>query len=247
MDHDEMFFEEFLASRMRDKGITLKRLAEATGVAPNHLENLLHGNFEDMPSAPYFRGYILRIGKVLDFNGEEWWERVKKDGHATNSGPKDALPRNRFTKRAYTKYFWIAIPIILIVTLYLGSQIPRILGKPSLTVSYPTANPHTASESTIMLQGMVQGADELYLSNGNSASSEKIAIAPDGSWQKQVLLQNGLNAFQITAKKFLGAQTVITREIIYQGVPQSTSSATSSALFPIIHNTIPPATGTFFQ
>ncbi len=222
MENSEITFGEFLSSQLRDRGVSLKKLAELTGIAPVHLENLLHGNFEKMPSVPYFRGYVIRIGKVLGFDGAAWWEKIKDEEGVKNSGPADALPRNRFIKKDIPKSAWVIGVIALVVIIYFAVAFTTIFGKPTLTVTYPLTNPYTTSLTTVTLQGIVHNADALYL-NG-----EAVVIAPDGSWQKPVLLsQTGPNTFTISAKKFLGRETDVTEEII--SAPLTTSSAASSS------------------
>lgn len=233
MEQEALTFPEFLAEEMRDKGISLKKLSEATGIAPNYLENMLRGDFEGMPSAPYFHGYLLRIGKVLDFDGEEWWKTIKKENVVRYSGPLDALPKNRFIKKVVPKSYWALGIAGVIIVIYLAFTLPHILGKPTLTIAYPASNPFTAISTTITFQGTVRDAGSLSLSNGDSSSSEAIAIAADGSWEKSVLLQNGLNTFEFSAKKFLGGETDITEQVLYEST--ATSPATSSAAFPAVH------------
>lgn len=228
MPPEELLFEEMLSARMREKGLTPKRLSETTGIAPLHLENMLHGNFDHMPSTPYFRGYVLRLGKALDFNGEEWWGRLKRTGTAKLSGPADSLPQNRFIRKRVPVIVWFGIVIAVAILVYLAVALPRVTGKPSLTVSYPPSNPFTTGSSTITLGGMVTNADALYLSNGSASSSEEISVAPDGSWEKSVLLESGLNTFELSAKKLLGGETDVTEEIVYSApITTGTSTATS--------------------
>jgi cytoskeletal protein RodZ len=228
MTHEEMLFEEFLGERMRDKGVSLRRLADLTGIAPSHLENMLHGNFEEMPSAPYFRGYVIRVGKVLDFDGEEWWTKLRKGDVARNSGPADALPRNRFIKKAISKPAWAAGALALIIIIYLAFELPHIFGKPTLDVAFPPENPYTTSSSTLTLTGIVQNADALYLSNGNASSEQEVSIGQGGTWQQTVLLQNGLNSFELVAKKFLGSESDLTEQILYEPAAASSSTASST-------------------
>jgi cytoskeletal protein RodZ len=225
---DEMTFEEFLTARLRDKGMSLKKLSEATGIAPPHLENLFHGNFEEMPSMPYFRGYIMRIAKVLEFDGAVWWAKLKKEDFVKNSGPADALPENRFVKKAIPKSWWVVGAAAILLALYGIITFPRITGKPSLILTAPNENPFVTTSTTMTVRGVVTNADVLTLSNGDASSSENVAIAPDGSWQEDVLLQDGVNSFEITAKKFLGGATSMTEEIISEAPTAITASSSAS-------------------
>jgi transcriptional regulator with XRE-family HTH domain len=220
MNPEDVTFEQFFAERIKSKNLTLKKLSEMTGIAPPHIESFIRGDFGNI-SAPYFRGYLMRLGKELDFDGEAWWSRLKPD--VQNSGERDRLPENRFIKAAPPKYIW-AIIVGAIVLVYLIFEFTRIIGKPALAITFPSQNPYTASATTVTIKGTSRSADSISL-NGDT-----INVAPDGSWQKDVLLQNGLNTFQITAKKFLGAQADITEQIWYQtpGLPVSTSTATST-------------------
>ena len=239
MPPEDINFQSFLAAKLKDRALSIKKLAELTGIAPGHLEALVHGRFDDLPSAPYVRGYLVRIGGVLDFDGEEWWGRIKKERLVANSGPADTLPNNRFIKQSPKKFIWIGVAVALVI-IYLAFQVPVIFGHPGLSVTFPSANPYTTGSSTLTLTGTTHGADSLFLSNGSNGDNENITITPDGSWQKSVLLQNGPNTFQITAKKLLGGEANITEQIIYQGpvfmVPTSTASSSPSSS--------PNATGT---
>lgn len=222
-------FEQFFAEKIKERGVSLKKLSETTGIAPAHIESLLRGDYESMPSAPYFHGYLLHLGEVLGFDGEEWWVKLKKEGVVKNSGELDTLPRNRFIKQAPPKYLWW-IGAGIIVLIYLAFQAPRIFGTPKIVVLSPDANPYITSSSTFTLAGTVSDADSLYLV-GADGGQEPIIVAADGSWQKNVLLGEGPNPFQVTAKKFLGGETSVTEQIFYQpagGITTTTASTTTN-------------------
>jgi plasmid maintenance system antidote protein VapI len=237
MPPEDINFQTFFAAKIKDRGVSLKKLAEATGITPAHLEAMVHGRFDDLPSAPYVRGYLIRLGKVLDFDGEEWWEKIRKEELVQNSGPADALPNNRFIRQSPRKFIWMGI-VALLVIVYLAFQIPIIFGRPQLSVAFPNVNPYTTASSTLTFQGVARGADSLFLGNGLSGDAESITIASDGSWRKSVLLQTGMNTFQITAKKLLGSETSVTEQILYQGAGNTGTgiSASSSTVSSTIAN-----------
>jgi transcriptional regulator with XRE-family HTH domain len=238
MSPNDLPFEQFFAEKIKERGVSLKKLAEMTGIAPAHIESLLRGDYESMPSAPYFHGYLIHLGAVLDFDGEEWWLKLKKEGVIKNSGELDTMPRNRFIKQSPPKYLWW-IGVGVIVLIYLAFQAPRIFGKPVLMVSIPNANPYVTTSSTLTLSGTVTDADSLYLV-GADGGQEPIIIAADGSWQKSVLLGVGPNPFQISAKKFLGGETSVTEQIFYQ--PTGSTTTTSTASFTPSASTTPTTT-----
>ena len=209
-------FEEFFSERMRERGFDFKKLSDASGVAVKHLEALSRGNFAALPPEPYFRGYLNRLGQILSFDSDFWWQRLKEGGFTKSSGGADAMPRNRFITKANIKILWIAA-IVLVAIIYLAAQLPRILGKPEITISFPQENPATVSAQEIILMGTARNASELYI-NG-----ELVSLGEEGEWAKVVLLQSELNSFEIKAKKFLGREAVVVQRVLYQ--PSATSTA----------------------
>ena len=221
MEPEETTLEIFLRDRMKEKGISLKKLSEITGIAINHIENMLRGDFEQVPPTPYFRGYLIRLGEVLNFDGEAWWKKIKREDGVKTSGSTDALPKNRFSRESPAKIVTIAA-VILIILVALGFALPHIFGKPIISITAPLGNPSITTSNSVVIQGTVKNADSLYV-NGDEAT-----VASDGSWQKNVLLQSGINTFNISAKKLLGGTTEIVEQISYNTLP-STSTPSSSA------------------
>lgn len=77
---------------------------------------------------------------------------------------------------------------------------------------------------------MVKNANSLYVKEGGETNEEgdEVVIASDGSWQKNVFLQAGVNTFEISAQKFLGGTTDIMEQVIYN--PTANVSSTSPSL-----------------
>ncbi len=215
MEHSE--FANFLNERIHERGLTMKRLSELTGVSSKHLEGIFSGDPKRLPSPPYLRGYLLKLGEVLDFNANEAWEQMKKLSEAKSSGKADELPKNRFSKKPAGRYFLIG-GIAVVLVLYASFRFYEISGKPDVTVSYPSENMVTVDSSSFSISGKISNADELRI-NG-----ERVDIRQDGSWQKDVSLQPGINTMEITAKKFLGREAKLIRQIVYQP-----AAATSTA------------------
>lgn len=222
MEHSE--FANFLNERVRERGINMKRLSELTGVSLKHLEGIFSGDPKRLPSYPYLKGYLTKLGEVLDFDSSEAWEQMKKFTDAKSSGKMDELPKNRFSKKPIGHYFLIG-GIVAAVILYAGFRFYEISGKPDVTISYPSENMIVVDMNLISLSGKISNGDELRI-NG-----ERVDIQSDGNWQKSVSLQPGINTMQITAKKFLGKEISLIRQIVYQPAA-ATSTSTSPSQTP---------------
>lgn len=213
----------FFAEKLRDKNFTLDKLAEASGISSKNLESLLKGDYKSLPAAPYLRGYFIKIGGLLDFDGEEVFKRWKEEAQeeVKMSGPQDKLPHNRFSRKPIAKYFWLGLLGILVLS-YLVLQLPRLLGLPEIVISNPREPRISYSEDRILVSGTVTNANEIYV------NSERVEIQ-GGSWQKEVALFDGLNTIEVTARKFLGGEAKATREIIYEKPFEAPAHTTSTS------------------
>lgn len=209
MDIDYQNFETLLNEKLRERGLTLKRLSELSNISVHHLENLSRGKFEELPPAPYVRGYLIKIGSILDFDPEIWWERLRTGNLVKSSGKHDELPRNRFAQRSRPRLIW-AGAAIFVVLIYFGIRFSKIFGEPILTVTYPDQYMTLTENSEIEIRGELKNGD------GVSVYGEAVPIAEDGSWTHTITLEKGPNFIEIVAKKFLGRERKITLKILYE-------------------------------
>lgn len=218
-------FQLFLASKLKEKGLSLKKLSELTGIALKHLENINSGNWNDLPAAPYVRGYLVKISEILDFDPDKWWQIMRGEEIQT-SGSSDSLPQNRFLKKTKSKKVWIYFGILILILAYFGLRFSAIFGRPEIFVNYPPEDVVTTSSEEIIVSGRLENGDKLFI------NSESVLIEKDGSWQKSFTLgTSNPNVFEISAKKFLGLETKIIRQIIYEPeedgrVPRPTATST---------------------
>ncbi|MEK7077265.1 MAG: helix-turn-helix domain-containing protein, partial [Patescibacteria group bacterium] len=211
MEEQHKEFSEFFSEKLRERNVPLKKLAELTRIPEKHLENLAAGRFEDLPAAPYLRGYLIKIGEVLGFEGNEQWEKLRDEGELMGSGAYDTLPKNRFARRPVGK---IAAAAVILIALagYFGLRFSNILGKPALTIDAPREETITIGTGRIAVSGSVKNASRVFI-NGEEAT-----LGPEGRFEKEVLLEQGLNTIEITAKKFLGREAKETYQIFYNPV-----------------------------
>lgn len=202
--------KETIEEQLSIKGFSLERIAEITDIPLRYLEALMEGNTKKLPAAPYVRGYLLKIGKILGLDGNELWETYKKESGIKISGPEDRLPSNRFAIRAINKKYVIAAVIAIIVIGLLIWQAPRFLGQPPLSVTYPPEETTVVYGPEIIIIGKIDPRDKLII------DSEEILVDSEGNFSKNYSLQQGLNTIEIKTKRFLGKETKVVRQAIYQ-------------------------------
>jgi len=201
--------KEIITEQLDIKGFTLERIAEVTDIPLRYLEALLQDHDKKLPAAPYVRGYLLKIGKILGLDGSELWELYKKESGVKSSGPSDLLPSNRFAIKAINRKYVIAAIVIVIVIGYFIWQAPRFLGKPPLTINYPFDETTATSYPEIIIVGKSDPRDKLTI------GSEEILVDKDGNFSKNYQLQQGQNTIEIKVKRFLGRETKVVKYVTY--------------------------------
>lgn len=231
LPYETFDFPVFLHGKIKERGISVKKLSEESGIALKHLENILRGEFRALPPAPYLRGYIFILGEILEFNAEDWWERIREETAVKRSGMTDSLPKNRFSNSSRVRNGVLIALAVIIIGIGIW-RLPRIFGKPTIEIMVPRDQTTTVFEEAYTLRGKVSGgADQLSINN------EAVAVDADGFWQKTVLLQFGMNVFEVKAKKLLGSEASLSRQIIYETPgkittipsPSSTTQTSSSS------------------
>jgi transcriptional regulator with XRE-family HTH domain len=213
-------FALLMNDKLKERGLTLKRLSELSGIALRHLENLSEGNIFELPAAPYLRGYLQKLSRILDFDPEEWWQYFQKMELLKRSGSADKLPENRFAPRLIAKYIWLAV-ILIVVVGYFAFRYRAIFGRPMIIISSPSADLTSVRENIITISGRAEGQSQVFV------NQEAVRVGEDGGWEKSMLLEPGLNTVEIRATKFLGRETKIIRQIVYEPTNQPNSTSTS--------------------
>lgn len=198
-----------MSERAREKGVGIKQLSELTGISAKNIEGIFSGDPARLPSPPYLKGYLWKLGEVLDFNPEEAWEEMKKLAAEKSSGKGDEITRNRFSRKPANKYLIIGA-VALAIILYLGFRFYEISGTPALRVENPAEALIVTVNNRATISGKVSNSDEL------TVNGEKIEIQANGDWRKDIELQAGINNVEVKAKKFLGREAKIVRQIMYQ-------------------------------
>lgn len=223
MDTNFETLSSVIADLMRTKGISIEKLSHTTGISERHIELLVEGRIDKLPASPYLHGYILKIGEVLGFEGEELWSTyAERNTDIRRSGEKDILPRNRFKTSAISKKHISIGVVVLFVIIYVAFRLPYIVGKPELSIENIPDN-LIVDTNIFVLRGTINPHDQLTINN------EIVYPNSDGSFELPLQLTSGFNTFEITTKQSLGGATTITKQIFYQ-VPDAVTTGTTPTL-----------------
>ena len=199
-----------LREQLELKGLTAEKLSEQTGIAERHLTALLKGEIQKLPAAPYVRGYLTSVCRILGLDASELWKTYRHELEIKHSGPSDRLPSNRYAIRKVGRRGPIVAVVLVLLVIYAGVNASRLIGKPNLQITNPSVETTVVAQDLIVLTGNANPRDKLLI------DSQEVAIREDGAFEKAYPLQPGLNTIEFSAKRLLGKEVKIVRQVIYQ-------------------------------
>lgn len=203
-------FKALLSEAMELKNMNWAKLSQLTGIPDRYLTAFQTLNIRQLPAAPYVRGYLHKIALVLHLNAEELWQLYKKELAPKTSGALDKLPSNRFAIQSLNKNWVIAAVIIVLALLYLLVNAGNIFGAPTLEIISPEASIISITEPIVSLTGKFNSKDKLTINGEETLSNES------GEFQTTFGLQPGLNTIEFKVKRFLGKETMVLRQVLYE-------------------------------
>jgi len=208
-NNETRHISELLQELMQERSISVDKLSLVTNIPRRFVVALLEGDFKRLPAKPYVRGYLARIAAAMSIDPTILLKAYKNSTEVRSSGEKDVLPVNRFAIRKANKNFIIVFLIIVIIAGFLAWRMKDILGKPSIEVGLPETTLVTR-EQIIRISGTINPKDRLTLNR------EMIYTDEAGKFEKEVSLSPGLNTLEFNVKRFLGRETKVVKQILYE-------------------------------
>jgi len=206
------------------RNLDVKKLAELTDIPVHYLSALASGDPRKLPASPYVRGYLVKIADVLKIDRESLIRVYKQEMSfwpAKTSGPEDKLPPNRYALKSKKKLTAVAIggAAILAVIIFFIFQFSSFLGNPKLNIDIPLLTKdgvYLSKDPVVKITGSINPSDKLTI-NG-----EEILSKSDGTFEKDLLLQQGTYGIVFKVKRFLGKEITENKLIDYSpdNIPQ---------------------------
>lgn len=205
---------EIIIEALKLRNLNTGKLSELTDIPVNYLIALSDDDLTGLPSAPYVRGYLVKIADVLKIDANALLRVYKQEislQSLKTSGSSDKLPSNRYALNLLTKKTVIISGIVFILIIfYLIWQTSSFLGTPKIEIMNPPVDGAIINNPIIRLSGEVSAGDKLVI-NG-----EEVLPEENGRFEKDFSLQSGINTFEFKVKRFLGKEIKIIRQVIYQ-------------------------------
>ena len=203
-----------LKKTRKKKQMSLLKIEERTGIQVKYLIALETGNYHKIYGEIYLKNFLSIYAKVLNLNTEEILKLFKEEQKILLAGQR--VNFNIFSK-IKKKTRLLFIPNIfkknlirfffIILLIYVLFEIANIISPPKLIIQNPLDN-LIISESIINIKG------ETNINANIKINNQEISKNNNGSFNKIINLQPGLNLIKISTQKKHSREMIQYRTII---------------------------------
>jgi cytoskeletal protein RodZ len=192
----------------------IKTASILTQIKPRYLESLEAGQWHELPSDVYIRGFIKSLARVYNLPEDNLIEQYEKE-HGFTPQARPAKIQNK------TKINFTPKTIIVLVSLFLGllaagyvaNQINSVLAPPYLELNEPEDGAAIQGNSLVVAGQVEVGADvtinqQIVLTDRNGQFTESLVLSP------------GVNTIEVIARNKFDRESRVVRRVNAE-IPQT--------------------------
>lgn len=217
-----------LIEKRKEKNLDLKDVSVAIKIRTEYLLALEEGRYEVFRSEVYLTGFLKNYAKFLGIDTEKILAMYRRENERKASGTEGIIGKLKESRSGLVltpnKIVTILAGLaVLIVLIYLGTYIGRVLKKPDLKLTSPVAviqdqeGTFKTDATTIELVGTVEIGSKFTIND------QELKLNNFEKFTKEFNLEEGSNTFILKAESQFGRSSIITLVITKEQGAISTS------------------------
>jgi cytoskeletal protein RodZ len=209
---DEATVAEQLRRARQSKNITLAEVAKRLKIRAFYLDALEKAHYSSLPTGVYGRNFLREYALFLGLDSRQLLTQFARETTVKPTSDKDLFERKVVSRRSL-----IVLPQLLrnaiigfLITaclVYLIFLLQRIFEPPMLLISYPPDN-FTTSDIRLVIKGQSEPETDIKINGQNVLADNQ------GYFEREVYLQQGLNAIVVTSEKKYSGSASITKQVL---------------------------------
>ena len=188
-------------------------LSARTGIPAKHLKKIEKGEWCDLPSGVYVKGFLKKYAQTVGLDEAEVAARYESEWNQICALPASLAGNqnlNRFDllKNISLRKIFTAAAAVFVIG-YVLWQFRVILERPDLNLENPSTEDVVSAEAVLELAGRVSPGAALTVNN------DPVYPEESGDFKKSVELLPGLNVLEIKAVSRFGKESKIIRRVTF--------------------------------
>src|SRR3989344_2786829 len=206
---DNLKLNDFLVQRRKFMRLRFGDLSAKTGIPAKHLKKIEKGEWCDLPSGVYVKGFLKKYARMVGLDEAEVASRYETEwnkicGLSVSPGHNQNFGRMVFFKNIFLRKIFAIVTVIFVIG-YVSWQFRVILERPNLNLENPPTEDVISAAAILELAGRVSPGAVLTVNN------EPVYPEASGAFKKDVELLSGLNVLEVKAVSRFGKEINIIR------------------------------------
>jgi cytoskeletal protein RodZ len=192
--------------KIRGEGrISLLEISRDTKIPVRYLTMIEEGDYDSLPPDVYVKGFLRSYAEYLGVDPKKLIKIYQRErdikNNLTKNENKTAMPKKvRVPRFVITPKIITAAAIVLVILggfFYLYKEIGRFAAEPRLAITDPLGDEAIDSNS-VNIAGFTDQDSKLTIND------QPVLVNEEGSFQENILLQDGLNTITVAATNRFG-------------------------------------------
>jgi len=192
--------------------IDIETVAQALHIKITHLDALEDNAFEQLPAAPFVKGYIVRYAEFLGLDAEPLLALLRRDFKKSAKGtlvPREFVNPMLESKRRWNRAsfaFLGAVVVFLTLIGYVVAQWISLQQPPYLEIQQPEENQQVAAQIEVV--GKTDPDVEL------TVNAQPVSLQPNGRFETEVFIpRQGVTTITVQATDSRGKTQTVQRTV----------------------------------
>ena len=232
-----------LKEKRSERNLTLKQVSEATKIRSEYLEALEQSNYEAFPSEVYIKGFLKNYSKFLGISQDHALALYRRESEARVEPTIGVIAkiREKGLNLSLTPNKIIAVAVgvgILIILIYLGTYLGRVLKKPKLLLTSPVVINEDSEGTFKTPSNVIELQGEVELGSSLKINGQELKLNNFEKFTKEFKLEDGLNTFVLKAESQFGRETQVTLNVVKEGSEPSLTITPTTSVTPTVIPTL---------
>lgn len=206
---------EMLKEEREKYRLTLDEVAKRTRIRAEYIQALEESRFQDLPAAPFVKGYIKTYAKLLGLTYQPLIALLRRDYKESAKGA--LIPREFFAPVMQDRLRWSPVTFIALAAVcvfmtlfgYVGIQWYTLNKPPELTITTPTEKAVVASK--VIVSGKTHPEATVLV------NLQPVSLQQSGTFETEVFIpREGVSTITIEAADRRGRTTIEQRTVVVE-------------------------------
>lgn len=204
-----------LIEKRKEKGLEIRDVSLALKIRSEYLLALEEGRYNVFRSEVYLTGFLKNYAKFLGIDSEKILAMYRRENERRNLGDENVIPKlgNNGINLTLTPNKIVAILsglAVLLVLIYLGTYVGRVLKKPEISLTSPVAisldeeGAYNTDANLVELVGTAEIGSKLTIND------QELKLNNFEKFSQEFNLEPGINTFIIKGENQFGRTSTIT-------------------------------------